>query len=510
MNRREFLHHSLGGAGALATAQSMCGIAEAAQPRQRPNILLLMDDQHRGDCLGADGNRVIKTPHLDRLAREGVRFRHGYSCTPTCTPARTALLTGLSPWKNGMLGYGKVAEHYEVELPQAMRDAGYYTLGIGKMHWSPQRNLHGFHRTILDESGRVENPGFISDYRTWFKKVAPDKDPDATGIGWNEYQSAVYALPEELHPTRWTADTAVDFIENYRQSEPFFAKVSFARPHSPYDPPQRFMEAYREDDLPAPWIGEWAARHAKHYEKPNPNLWEGDLGVKQARRSRRGYYGSISFVDEQIGRILAAIERRGLLETTFIFFFSDHGDMTGDHHLWRKSYAYEASARIPFLVRPPAGMNIKRGQVLDQCVEIRDILPTCLEVAGQSIPKQLDSRSLLPLIQGKAKAWRPWIDLEHSICYSPLNNYTALTNGEFKYIYHAHHGEEQLFHLREDPGEIHDLAADVKYRKVTENWRQRMVEHLGERGPQFVQDGKLVPRPKGLLYSPHYPRHASG
>jgi arylsulfatase len=216
MNRREFLKQSLRGAGVAAGSvllkTSVAGAEPPASPK-RPNILLLMTDQQRGDCLGADGNRVLRTPNLDRLAREGTRFQCGYSCTPTCTPARTALLTGLGPWNNGMLGYGKVAERYPVELPRALRDAGYSTLGIGKMHWSPQRSLHGFHRTLLDESGRVQDPGFESDYRAWFRQHAPKgTTPDDTGIGWNDHRAAIYVLPEELHPTRWTADTGMKFL----------------------------------------------------------------------------------------------------------------------------------------------------------------------------------------------------------------------------------------------------------------------------------------------------------
>ena len=129
-------------------------------------------------------------------------------------------------------------------------------------------------------------------------------------------------MPEELHPTRWTADTAIDLLESYRDEAPFFLKVSFARPHSPYHPPKRFMEAYREDEMPAPHIGDWAEEHAKRNGNHPNNLWEGDLGLKEVRRSRRGYYGSISFIDEQIGRIRSTLEKRGLLENTFILFVS--------------------------------------------------------------------------------------------------------------------------------------------------------------------------------------------
>jgi arylsulfatase A-like enzyme len=155
------------------------------------------------------GNAVIKTPNLDAIAKDGIAFTNAYTSTPSCTPARSAILTGLSPWHHGMLGFGRVAGKFPLELPQALRDAGYYTFGIGKMHWFPQKSLHGFHGTLVDESKRVESEGFVSDYRRWFKQQAPELDPDTTGITFNDYRSAAYVLPEELHPTSWTGKSAV-------------------------------------------------------------------------------------------------------------------------------------------------------------------------------------------------------------------------------------------------------------------------------------------------------------
>ncbi|MFC1806608.1 arylsulfatase, partial [Planctomycetota bacterium] len=337
----------------------------------RPNILLLMTDQHRGDCIGADGNKAIKTPHLDRIAKEGALFRAAYSSVPSCTPARSCLLTGLSPWHNGMLGYGRVARKYANEKPRMLREAGYHTLGIGKMHWHPQRARHGFHKTILDESGRAESKSFVSDYRQWFRAQAPQLNPDATGIGWNDYPAKPYALPEHLHPTHWTGETAVQFLRQYKRQEPFFLKVSFARPHSPYDAPERFFKLYEDADLPKAHVGAWAERHALRGKKIGRSSWRGDLGAEQVRRSRQGYYGNVTFIDEEVGRILAELEARGRLDSTLILFTADHGDMLGDHHLWRKTYAYEASARIPMLVRWPDSLSARRGQVLDQPVELR-------------------------------------------------------------------------------------------------------------------------------------------
>ncbi len=504
VTRRDFLKR--GGSAAAVVLSCLSCDSDKFQTGKKPNILFIMTDQHRGDCIGCDGNSVIKTPNLDRLAKEGALFSNAYSCTPTCTPARSAILTGLTPWHHGMLGYGRVANRYPMELPRAMREAGCQTIGIGKMHWYPQRHLHGFHKTILDESGRAETKGFESDYRARFRKQAPDgMKYDVTGIGWNDYRTRTYIPPENLHPTYWTAQSAIDYIESYNKPEPFFMKVSFARPHSPYDPPERFFEAYRENEMPAPHIGNWEAKYAQA-DPENYSLWHGDLGIEQVRRSRRGYYGSISFIDEQVGRIFHTLERLELFDNTLILFTADHGDMTGDHHLWRKSYAYESSARIPFIVRPPLGMFDKQGLTFKQPVELRDVFPTFLDAAGSPIPEYLDGKSVLDIFRGKTEKWREVIDMEHDVCYSPSNHWNALTDGKYKYIYHAQNGEEQLFNLKDDPGELNDLASEPKSRSKVREWRARMVEHLAERGEPFVVNGDLSPRPERMLYSPHYPK----
>jgi arylsulfatase len=483
VNRRAFLRTAAGAAA-----------APAILAQTRPNIVLIMADQMRADCVRAAGNPAIETPHLDRIARGGVLFRSAYSSTPTCTPARAALLTGMSPWNHGMLGYGAVAERYRVELPQLLRDAGYYTLGIGKMHWRPQRALHGFHRTILDESGREETPGFRSDYRAWFWSEAPTANPDAAGIDWNGYDAKPYPLPERLHPTAWAGDTAVRFLREHPRTQPFLLKVSMERPHSPYDPPKRWWDRYVGKTLPPAAVGAWAEK----YRPPSgngPDPWHGDLGAEAVRRARHGYYGAIGFVDEQVGRILDALQERGQLENTLVLFTSDHGDMLGDHHLWRKSYAYEGSARIPMLMQWPARAEVR--QTVAKPVELRDALPTFLDAAGVAMPDGIDGRSLLRT----SGAWREWIDLEHDVCYSPANHWNALTDGRRKYIFHAQTGTEQFFDLERDPNELREVAgAEVAV------WRERLVRHLAARGREWVLDGKLVARPQRQLYSPNFPK----
>lgn len=487
----------------LTRRQLLASLPAAASHRafsaSRPNVLFLMADQHRGDCLSADGHPVVRTPNLDRLASEGVRFRHAYSTTPTCTPARACLLTGMNPWNHGMLGYSRVAERYPVEMPRLMKAAGYFTMAVGKLHYTPQRNYHGYDLALLDESGRAESIDFRSDYRSWFHAQAPNLNPDATGVGWNDYKGKAYVLPERLHPTRWTADVAVSFLESWQRPGPFFLKVSFARPHSPYDPPQRWMDAYQDAAIPAPAVGGWAARNESR-NTDRDDLWRGRLAPHEVRTARQAYYGSVSFVDEQIGRIVSALEKRGWLENTLILYTSDHGDMTGDHHLWRKSYAYEPSARIPMIVRGPRAGG---GRTLDAPVELRDILPSFLDAAGTEIPARVDGRSLLDAVQGRP--WREYIDLEHDICYAPENNWNALTDGRTKYIFHAFDGREQLFDLTSDPMEKAEITAEARLRP----WRERMVAHLAPRGDFYARGGKLALRPEGRKHSPNYPSAAS-
>ena len=222
------------------------------QADRLPHIILLMTDQQRWDAMGCTSGGIVVTPHLDRLAAEGTRFAHAYTSCPSSTPARSGLLTGLSPWHHGLLGYGDVAEHCRFEMPRLLRELGYYTFGIGKMHWHPQRTKHGFHEVLLDESGRVEDENFVSDYRQWFQLHCPGGNPDATGIGWNDHGAAVYVPDEALHPTRWTGETACELIRSYDTATdtPLFLKVSFARPHSPYDPPKRWLDLYEEKEIP--------------------------------------------------------------------------------------------------------------------------------------------------------------------------------------------------------------------------------------------------------------------
>ena len=486
------------------------GTAFAAQP-VKPHIILLMTDQHRADAMGCAGNPAILTPNIDALASDGNLFVNGYSSCPSSTPARAGLLTGQSPWQHGMLGYANVAPKYPCEMPQMLRDLGYFTFGIGKMHWHPQNALHGFHGTLLDESGREESPGFISDYRKWFMTQAPGADPDKTGIGWNDHGARVYQLPERVHPTVWTGEKAVQVIGHYDDTEsPLFLKVSFARPHSPYDPPRRLLDLYARTDIPYPATGDWSRSVGADVTDPirKPEAAFGDFGTDYVLNSRRHYYASVTFIDEQIGRIVETLKQKGMYENSLIVFVSDHGDMMGDHNHWRKTYAYEGSAAIPFIVKWPDAMErvVPQGSRLEYPVELRDVLPTFLSVAGGEVPEGMDGASMTALVGEEKPQWREFIDLEHATCYTDENYWCALTDGKTKYIYFLRTGQEQLFDLASDPQETRNLIDERKHRKLAQAMRDRMTSHLAERGEEWVKDGKLQLLQKTVLLSPNYPK----
>jgi arylsulfatase len=469
----------------------------------RINILFLIDDQHRGDWIGAAGANWIITPNLDRLAREGVLFRRAYSSVPSCLPARAGLLTGAGPWAHGCLGYTPIPERFTIEKPRLFTEAGYRTYSIGKQHFTPPRNPHGYQTVVLAEATPAD------DYNQWFAAQMSGQNPYQEYRGGNDQRGGVhYPYDERLHETRWVADQAIQFLETQPRGEPWFLKVSWVRPHAPMTAPKRWYDSYEGVDIPPPAIGEWARDRygavTNSFWK-NPNATRGVIPLDELRETRRSYAAAVSHVDEQLGRVLAALESRGELENTLILFTSDHGDVMGDNLLYRKTYAVESSVNVPMIVRWPAklGMKARRGQVRDELVELRDVLPTFLDAAGLPVPVQVEGRSLLDPL--RRKTWRKQLDLEHASCYAPNDGWVALMDHRYKYVYYTITGEQQLFDLRKDPFELRDLASEPAAAKRVSQWRKKMVEHLAPRGEDWVRDGDLVVQPKAILRRPDAP-----
>jgi len=470
-------------------------VAADAAVAKRPNILFLMDDQHRGDWLGAAGAKWLITPNLDRLAREGVLFRRAYTSSPSCLPARAALLTGMSPWGHGCLGYVPIPERYAHEMPRTFTEAGWLTCAIGKNHFSPLRNTHGYQTVVLGEPS-IRNLAEVCDYRTWFDRKAPGHNPfEGFRSGNDQLGGVCYPLDEELHLARWTTDQAVQFLKTNRVAKPWFLKVSFLNPHAPLNAPKRWHDRYQGVDIPPAAVGDWAqyeygGNHTSFAK--NGDISRGVVPEDELHATRKSYAAAISYVDEQLGRVLAALEERGDLEDTLILFTSDHGDMMGDHLLYRKTFPYEGSVNVPMIVRWPAslGLKAKRGQVRQELIELRDVFPTFLDAAALSRPPSVEGTSLLDILRGKPG--RQLLDLEHASCYAPKDGWVALMDQRYKYIYFEHTGQQQLFDLSRDPTEVTNLVDQPASAALVKQWRQKMIEHLSTRGEPWVHEGDLA------------------
>lgn len=476
---------------------------------KRPNVLLIMTDQQRWDTLGCFGNKIVETVNLDWIGSQGTRFLHAYTSTPSCVPARASLMTGMDPWNTGILGMGRGQggiRSLECTLPGELARSGYHTQGVGKMHFTPQRALHGFHSTVLDESGRVASPGFVSDYSRWYERnKTGEYERYDHGIDQNSWMARPYHAPEFLHATNWTVNESIQALEKRDPTRPFFLKMSFARPHSPYDPPPYYFDLYERKKIPKPHIGAWAAIHDVPNEATDPNAWRGKRSDEEIRRARAGYYGLIHHIDHQIGRMFRWLREKRLLDHTLILFTSDHGDMLGDHHLWRKTYAYEGSAHIPLIVRLPVSMQRNCVSEVFEPVCLQDIMPTILDICGVSLPQSVDGSSLLPLMRGESTPWREYVHGEHCASYAEDEEMQYVTDGRWKYIWFPRKNSEQLFDLVHDPYECCNLAVGEEHRGQLLLWRKRLVDKLAPRQAGLTDGDRLVCQAgKPPVISPKY------
>ncbi len=454
----------------------------------KPNILLFINEQHRGDCLGINGHPVLMTPNMDAIAGAGVRFTHAYTTCPTCIAARRSILSGQFPSTHGMLGFQEGVEwNIEQTLPAVLANNGYETAWIGRsMHQHPREKRFGFeHIVTLTMDALSER-----DYQIAFRKQRPDdwEGIYGTGVMNNDWTARPWHLEEDLHPTNWTVHEALRFLRERDESRPFFLVVSFLAAHPPLLPPAFYLDRYIRTGVPDPVIGDWAV--------PPPNNGKGlDVGGSSVNLSseallcaRAGYYGLLNHLDDQIRRILNP--NRGVDRmtghNTIVALTSDHGEMLGDHYRWHKIVPYEPSARIPFLMRAPQRFGLKPGSVVQEPVTLADIMPTLLDMAEIPVPDTVDGQSLLPLLRDERVTKRPYVHIEHA----PVHH--CLTDGKEKYIWFAADGREQFFRLSDDPMECRDLSSVPEESDRISRWRSLMISELKDRPEGFTDGTRLI------------------
>lgn len=471
----------------------------------KPNVILITVDQMRGDCLGVLGHPVVETPYLDTMAKNGAIFPNAYSAVPSCIAARAAILTGLTQRSHGRLGYEDGIEwRYENTVAGEFTKAGYHTQCVGKMHVHPARNLCGFHNVVLHDgylhhTRKADAPlsdRYSDDYLEWLKeKKGIDADIIDSGLECNSWVARPWMYDESLHPTNWVVSKSIDFLRKRDPSKPFFLMSAFVRPHSPLDPPKVYFDQYIEQDIPLPEVGEWAnswvgsVKDQSEVDTVDFNSIKGKLSEKAMKRAMAAYYGCITHIDHQIGRLIQALHDSGVLNNTIILFTSDHGDLLGDHNLFRKSLPYEGSTNVPFIIYDPGNyLKMKRGQKIDNVVELRDIMPTLLDLAGVEIPDSIEGMSAAPLLKDRISQWREYIHGEHA--YGVASNH-YITNGKEKYIWFSQTGDEQYFDLERDPKELINLINVPAFEEKIRYWRGKLIKELEGREEGY-SDGKKL------------------
>ena len=428
---------------------------------KKPNVLFIAVDDMNND-LGCYGNPQVKSPNIDRLATQGVRFERAYCQFPLCSPSRSSIMTGLRPDTTRVFD---LQYHFRqdlphvVTLPQLFTTNGYYVARVGKIY-------HYGNPSQIGTSG-LDDP---ASWQEFYNPAGRDKtalEQDViryTGKRGGGLGSAMAFLndksgKDEEHTDGKVATQAIDLLEKH-QDKPFFLAVGFYRPHCPWITPGGYFEMYSLDamQLPdiAPDIKETVPAPALASTKPWPYL---GVTPEQARECKLAYYASISFVDAQIGRVLDALDRLGLRQNTVVVFWSDHGYHLGEHGLWFKQSCFEESARVPLIIAAP-GLR-SGGKACSRTVELLDLYPTLADLAGLTPPKRLEGASLRPLLDDPAAPWArsafTQVQRGGFPGHSVRTERWRYTEWDF-----GNKGAE-LYDHHTDPQELHNLAADPRH-----------------------------------------------
>jgi arylsulfatase A-like enzyme len=434
---------------------------------------MIMADQLRKDALGCYGNCVVHTPHIDALAKGGVCFERMFAAYPVCAPNRASIVTGRYPSVHRLRTNGMRLPNSELTLMNVLREAGYNTYGAGKMHFGPQWQFPADGSPIMDpDPAMAIDPQPDENAFPWygFDQVALTEDHRTGPYGrylaehgynvWDELHSASYPqhatvrspFPEEHHQTTWITDRAIDYLAQHPSDRPFFLWVSYVHPHHPFNPPAPYDTMYHAQDMPLPvWdegeVARWPDAYRKKFEATQGGheaIGMCNLEDEAWQRIKAYYYGMISLIDKNVGRLLDALQDRGQLDNTLIVFTADHGENLGDHRLLFKGTTYDCVTNVPFIVFGPdvpctgAASNVLASSI--------DIMPTLLDLARLQPPdpSPMQGLSLLSALSGEENSVRDALLIENGGVRRSVRTVDALLTW---------HGEGRR-------GELYDLAAD--------------------------------------------------
>lgn len=464
----------------------------------RPNILLIQADQHRYDCIGAYGNPDVRTPHIDSLAADGVRYENSFCPFPVCTPSRYSFLTSLYPRQHlGNSNHCTIPAGLPT-FPKTLRENGYHTAAVGKMHFTPTYLDVGFERMRLAEQN---GPGrYEDDYHRWLQAEGlahrvdlTDQEREFRRHAPEEYWRTFGALESDLdeahHSTTWIGDWALEEVAGW-EGGGHLLMVSFIKPHHPFDPPAPWSRMYDPDALTL--LPGWTDACLPADTAFRPGYFDNTTLTEAAlRRVMAYYYATISQIDFQVGRLLALLREKGLYDDALIVYNSDHGEFLGFHHLLLKgNHMYDPLVKVPLIVKFPGGL--RAGEASAELVNSLDVGPTLLRWAGCEIPQSWAGADLTA-----------GVDRQVIFAESGRGGEVMARTRRHKLLLNADPDQCLFFDLARDPLEMDNRYADpacqaeiARLRDGLLHWAlfdQPSPVHLDEAAPLI--DGPNVYRP---------------
>ena len=441
---------------------------------EHPNIIFLLADDQRPDTIAALGNPIIQTPNLDRLVREGSTFTQATCANPLCVPSRAEILTGQSGFRNGVHMPPLKPNLEHTTWPQAMQQIGYNTFWVGKWMIAGRPSTRGYQESLglFASGGKQTKPQFdyagreVTGYRSWVFQTDDRQTFPEKGVGLTPDIESKFA------------DAAIEFI-NREHTKPFFLHVNFTAPHDPLLMPPGWENVYDAKRMPLP----------KNFKSVHPfdhgNLKGRDELLNtfprrktDIKRDLSTYYAVISYMDQQIGRILKALDDTNQTQNTIVIFSSDHGLALGSHGLMGKQNMYEHTINVPLIFRGP---GIPEGKQFSAQCYLRDLYPTFMDITEQPYNPSIEGTSLMPVIRGEIEAAYPFI-----IGYF-RDSQRMIRMRNWKLIDYPQADHVQLFHLGTDPHELKNLAFNKKYSGIAEQLREEMNTWLQNHGDPLAR-----------------------
>lgn len=423
---------------------------------QKPNVLFLFSDQHNAKCTSYAEHPHVKTPHLDRLVKEGTLFTNAYCNNPICTPSRMSFLSSLYPSTHGYYGlYGHEPNEPITNMFSYLKEYGYRTGALGKLH-TPRYWIEKDCQFIYDEF--IEYPKYLEAIGLY------DQNDNRAFTGNKDSETSL--IPYDHSCESVLAKQALRFIDNLGEpkdrgmdEQPWFAWVSFSRPHQPYTPSEPFASMYPADSLQLP---------------PAPTVPKNACIIKDDKELRdymSAYFALISQVDYSIGAILTALEERGQLDHTIIIYSADHGDYAGEHHLMEKrgGISSRAITNIPFIIRLPKGMASPMKS--DALIESVDLFPTLCEILDMPVPNTCQGTSFYDLIRGNKDDIK-----EYALTENPYRK--AIATKEWRFIANLPDEEDELYNIHSDPWELDNLIQNPAYKEIVSQLQRALLYEL--------------------------------